>query len=51
MRWSRPPTVGGLAHVFTSGGAGSLLGRKATSLEVLLDTASFVAALAEADAG
>ncbi len=40
-----------LAHVFTWSGEGPLAERKATSLEVMCDTASFAAALAEADPG
>jgi hypothetical protein len=40
-----------LAHVFTWSGEGPLAERKASSLEVICDTASFAAALAEADPG
>jgi hypothetical protein len=39
------------AHVFTWSGAGPLAGQKATSLELICDTVSFAAALAEGDAG
>jgi hypothetical protein len=40
-----------VAHVFTLSGEGPLAGRKATSFELICDTASFAAALAEGDPG
>jgi hypothetical protein len=40
-----------VAHVFTWSGKGPLAGRKATSFELICDTASFAAALAEGDPG
>ena len=39
------------AHVFRYSGVGPLAGRKATSLELICDTVSFAAALAEGEAG
>jgi hypothetical protein len=39
------------AHVFTWSGEGPLAGRKATSFELICDTASFAAALAGAEPG
>jgi hypothetical protein len=40
-----------VAHVFTWSGEGPLAGRKATSFELICDTASSAAALAEDDPG
>ena len=40
-----------VAHVLTWSGEGPLAGRKATSFELICDTVSFAAALAEAEAG
>jgi ketosteroid isomerase-like protein len=40
-----------VAHVFAWSGEGPLAGRKATSFELICDTASFAAALAEAEPG
>ena len=40
-----------VAHAFTWSGEGPLAGREATSFELICDTASFAAALAEGDPG
>jgi hypothetical protein len=40
-----------VAHVFTRSGEGPLEGRKATSFELICDTASFAAALAGPEPG